>query len=248
MSCRRVRREILEIVRFGDVGPGSAGNLEHLSRCADCRDEVGLDRALVAQLRRALAARVDDATPPTRAWYAILREAQRPEPRMSPWAWLAGSLVGRLRTATAMAGTGLAVVLAMNMEVIPVQPAPEPAGASRAEEVTLQQVPRMPTGRTMLVALANLSDERSEGTVDRPDPEQQLMEADARVSPRPRADEEPEDALPADEPESSGPVLLLVRPLQTPEMDAAAAGAAADDRDVSPEPRDEVDMARGAPS
>lgn len=209
MSCRRVRRELLDIVRFGELGPGSAAHLEHLAVCGACREDVGLDRALVAQLRRALAARVEPFSPPSRAWYAILAEAQRPEPRTSVWAWSAG-LVGRLRTATAMAGTGLALLLALNMEVVPVTPAPRAPAA--AEEATLEQVPRLVTGRTTLVALANLSDSIGSDASSLPDPELQLMQADARVAARPRAS----DSSQAGD-GSATELRLVVRPSQTPE-------------------------------
>lgn len=243
MSCRRVRREILEIVRFGEIGPGSSPHLEHLSRCSACRDEVGLDRALVAQLRRALAARVDPVTPPSRAWSAILRETQRPAPRPPVWTWSTG-LVGRLRTATTMAGTGLALLLALNMEVIPAS-APAPAAAA-PERVTLQQVPRMPTGRTTLVALANLANERGAAAAARPDPERALIRADARVAPRPgiETDVEPQ---PASDEQDTGQTVLLVRPLQTPERDDGHAPPAASAPDDG-EDGEAVDSAPGEPS
>lgn len=132
MSCGRVRRELLEIVRFGEFGPSAASHLDHLSSCRPCRDEVGLDRALVAQLRRALEARLEPGTPPSRAWYAILREVQRPEPRAGVLTWSA-SLVGWLRTATAMAGTGLALLLVFQMEAVPVStPDRSPSAGSGA--------------------------------------------------------------------------------------------------------------------
>ena len=215
MSCRRVRRELLDTVRFGELGPGSAAHLDHLAGCRACRDDVGFDRALVAQLRRALAARVEPFSPPPRAWYAILAEAQRPEPRASVWAW-STAFVGRLRTATAMAGTGLALLLALNMEVVPVTaPAPAPA---EAEEVTLQRVPRLVTGRTTLVALANLSDAIGGGASSVPDPELQLMHADTRVAPRPRVN----DSSPTSS-DSATQLRLVVRPSQTPEEDRDAA-------------------------
>lgn len=135
MSCGRVRRELLERFRFGELGPESAPHLDHLAQCHACRDEVGTDRALVTQLRRALAARVGDASPPSRAWHRIVREAQHPEPRGSlGWGWWS-SLVGRLRVATAMAGTGLALLLTLNFQALPLQPPVEtpgaPAGAAR---------------------------------------------------------------------------------------------------------------------
>jgi anti-sigma factor RsiW len=220
MSCRRVRRELQEIVRFGDLAPSSASpHLDHLEECRACRDEVGLDRVLVGQLRRALAARVEPFGPPARAWYAILREAQRPEPRPSIWAWSHG-LVGRLRTATAMAGTGLALVLALNMEVIPAG-APAPAvPASDGEEVSLLQVPRLPTGRTALVVLSNRARE-SAGLAARPDPEQTLMQADTRLAPR-----SPSEPAPAEEGQSGPQLRLVVRPVRTPEHDPADSGPA----------------------
>lgn len=237
MSCRRVRRELQEIVRFGDRAPSAASpHLDHLEECRACRDDVGLDRVLVGQLRRALAARVEPFAPPARAWYAILQEAQRPEPRPSVWAW-SHAFVGRLRTATAMAGTGLALVLALNMEVIPVGAPEAPAPASESEEVTLLQVPRMPTGRTALVVLSNQAG--GAAFVTRPDPELALMEADTRLAPRASVTE------PAPEEGSAGPQLRLeVRPVRTPEHDPAAG---------TPDPQDTrpgelVELEPGTPS
>ena len=242
MSCRRVRRELLDTVRFGELGPGSAPHLEHLAGCRACREDVGLDRALVAQLRRALAARVEPFSPPSRAWYAILAEAQRPEPRAGIWAWSAG-FVGRLRTATAMAGTGLALLLALNMEVVPVAPA-APAAPARAEEAVLQPVPRLVTGRTTLVALANLSDSIGSGARSLPDPELQLMQAEARLAPRPRASDASQtgDGVEVQ-------LRLVVRPSQTPEEDRdggfgrvrSAPDAAAPEAEI-------VDLEPGTPS
>ncbi len=210
MTCRRVRRELLDTVRFGELGPGSAAHLAHLAGCRACRDDVGFDRALVAQLRRALTARVEPFSPPSRAWYAILAEAQRPEPPTGVWAWSA-AFVGRLRTATAMAGTGLALLLALNMEVVPVTPAAA-APAVEAEELTLQPVPRLVTGRTTLVALANLSDSIGGGERSVPDPELELMQADTRVAPRPPVS----DSAPVDG-GATTELRLVVRPSQTPE-------------------------------
>lgn len=244
MSCGRVRRELLDTVRFGELGPGSAPHLEHLAGCRACRDEVGFDRALVAQLRRALAARVDPVTPPPRAWYAILREAQRPEPRVSVWTWSA-ALVGRLRTATAMAGTGLALLLALNMEVIPVTAPSGGAPSADAEEATLQQVPRLPTGRTTLVALANMANEQGTRVATRPDPEQQLMQAGARVAPRPRVTE---SSQPVDD-GSGAQLRLLVRPVRTPEHDPADAPAPAPNTsNLTDSPAEPVESEPGEPS
>ncbi len=240
MSCRRVRRELLEIVRFGDLEPSSASpHLDHLETCRGCRDDVGLDRVLVGQLRRALAARVEPYAPPTRAWYAILAEAQRPEPRVSVWAWSA-AFVARLRTATAMAGTGLALVLALNMEVIPAGvPDPVVVPAAEAEKVTLLQVPRLPTGRTALVVLSNRAMANLAGA-ERPDPEQALMQADTRLAPRSRTT----DAEPQADAEPAPQMQLSVRAFRAPELDPADP----DDSRAAVPASEIVDLEPGTPS
>jgi hypothetical protein len=82
---------------------------------------------MVRQLRIALAERIEGMQPSPTSWETILRRAQAPEPTRFAawWQWSIG-LVGRLRTATAMAGTGLALVLALQMEVVPIsQPTPD---------------------------------------------------------------------------------------------------------------------------
>jgi anti-sigma factor RsiW len=76
MSCRRVSRELLERFRFGEeLDRRSEPHLAHLQSCGTCREEVGLDRALVLQLRRALRARVGDGTPPGGSWEAVRARA-----------------------------------------------------------------------------------------------------------------------------------------------------------------------------
>lgn len=124
MSCRRIRRELLWLVRFGDFDAGSAPHLEHLASCQDCRDEVGLDRALVRQLRTALAARIGDATPSPRAWEGVLARMRQPEPSVTrPWT---SRLAAFLRAGSAMAGASLALVVALNLEMAPIGAAPSP--------------------------------------------------------------------------------------------------------------------------
>jgi hypothetical protein len=124
MSCRRICRELLSFVRFGELGPRSQPHLDHLAGCSSCRDEVGYDREMVQRLRAALAARVDGMDPSPRAWEQILRRAQAPDPAPAE-GWLArlGAAAARRRTTTAMAGTALALVLALNMEVVSIMPA-----------------------------------------------------------------------------------------------------------------------------
>ena len=124
MSCRRIRRELLWLVRFGDFDAGSAPHLEHLAGCQGCRDEVGLDRALVRQLRTALAERIGDASPSPSAWEGVLARMAQPEPGIGrPWS---ARLAAFLRAGSAMAGASLALVLALNQELAPIMPIPAP--------------------------------------------------------------------------------------------------------------------------
>ena len=110
MSCHRLRREILELFRFGGLDLRSAPHLDHLADCRDCRDEVGIDRVLVQRLRLALAERVAGADPSATTWSSILERAQAPEPGIGRWLRDHGqALVSRLRVATG----GIALVLLM---------------------------------------------------------------------------------------------------------------------------------------
>lgn len=124
MSCRRICRELLAFVRFGELGPRSQPHLDHLAGCPSCRDEVGYDREMVQRLRVALAARIEGMDPSPQAWEQILRRAQAPDPEpVDGWLGRLGAAALRRRTATAMAGTALALVLALNMEVVSIMPA-----------------------------------------------------------------------------------------------------------------------------
>ncbi|MDQ2934123.1 MAG: hypothetical protein M3R49_03910 [Chloroflexota bacterium] len=134
MSCARVCRELLELSRFGELDVRSAPHIEHLVDCRACRDEIGLDRALVQQLRVALQARIEGAAPSSAAWDGILRRTQRPEVGMAAWFRRRSAVVlSRLRTATAVSATALAVLIASGMQV-GIHPAPSPRAASAAGE------------------------------------------------------------------------------------------------------------------
>jgi hypothetical protein len=123
MSCRRVCRELLSFVRFGELGPRSQPHLDHLAGCSSCRDEVGYDREMVQRLRLALAARIEGMDPSPQVWEQILRRAQAPDPEPAVgWLTRLGIAAARRRTTTAMAGTALALVLALNMEVVSLMP------------------------------------------------------------------------------------------------------------------------------
>src|SRR5919112_2580235 len=119
MSCHRVCRELLWLARFGEFPPDSAPHLDHLSGCSACRDEIGFDRAMVQRLREALAARVADASPSPTTWERIVARAQAPEPAsVRLWEW-STALVARLRIATGMAFASLALILALNTQLVP---------------------------------------------------------------------------------------------------------------------------------
>jgi len=130
MTCRRICRELLWLTRFGEIDQDSAPHLDHLADCHSCRDAVGFDRAMVQQLRLALAERVGDATPSPAAWDGILDRMRRePQPsRVRVWAI---RLAAGLRAGTAMAGASLALIVALNLEVVTIlPPAPETDGAA----------------------------------------------------------------------------------------------------------------------
>jgi hypothetical protein len=238
-----VCRELLFATRFGDLGPSSRPHLDHLADCAHCREEVGFDRALVQQLRHALAERVRDTEPPARAWETILERARTPEPsrRVAVWQWSA-AIIGRLRVATAMAGTGLALILALNMDVVPV-PTQQPDAVPVVREAsTLEQVPRMTTGRTGLMAYVRLADKIA-AAAQPTDQELGLTRAVPRLQPRvsvPATEEEVQSEQSVEE-EREVRLRVTIRPIQTPEPGATAV---ADDPDSA---RVSVAPARSAP-
>ena len=219
MKCRRICRELLWLARFGEFGPSSQPHLDHLASCRGCRDEVGFDRAMVEQLRIALAERIADAAPSPSAFDRILARAQVPEPRPAArlWGWSTG-LIGRMRFATAMAGTGLALVLALNMNVVPVA-VPAPGGASDADSAALQQVPRMLPAHSSLAELIRAWGGDGSGAV-RPDPEAALT-IGGRV-PTARSDD---DGIGSSSHQTE--MRLVVRVVQVPDMGGGASAKVA---------------------
>lgn len=139
MTCRRICRELLWLIRFGEIDQDSAPHLEHLAGCHACRDEVGFDRALVQQLRVALAQRVGEATPSPAAWDGVLDRMRRPEPQPSRIRAWTLRLAAGLRAGTAMAGASLALIVALNLEVASIVPPglgiePEPAPTAASDQ------------------------------------------------------------------------------------------------------------------
>jgi anti-sigma factor RsiW len=217
MSCRRICRELIWLARFGELGPSSQPHLEHLATCRGCRDEVGFDRAMVEQLRVALAERIANASPSPTAWDRIRAQAQVPEPQPAArFLAFRNGLVGKLRFASAMTGTGLALLLALNMEIVPIG---VPVTTDTTDEVVaLEQVPRVlpdrgPTAGGAALGLA------TSGTP--PDPEAALTNA-----PRGRGSSgTPTSGAPTE----GGPVVteirVVIRATQTPDPGRDGSGA-----------------------
>jgi hypothetical protein len=131
MRCKRICRELLWLARFGEFGPSSAPHLDHLASCRGCRDEVGFDRALVQQLRVALAERIASDEPSSRAWSVILERTQAPERGLGGFLrGNAGWLASRLRTATAVTAMALAGIIATSTQVAITHPE---AGSAETE-------------------------------------------------------------------------------------------------------------------
>lgn len=133
MTCRKARRELLERFRFGEeLDLRSDPHLAHLQACAACRSEVGLDRALVGQLRTALRARIAGAAPSPRSWEVVRDRALALDvPRTglsSVWRWM--------RLAPAAAAMSLMV-----FAVAVAQDSQRPAQIRQANPVTFQQMP-----------------------------------------------------------------------------------------------------------
>ena len=145
MSCGRLRRELVELFRFGGLDVRSAPHLDHLAACRACRDEVGFDRALVQQLRLALDERVATAAPSADAWSGILARAQVPESRWRRWLRSQSMLLaGRLRTATAVSAMALALVIAAGTDVA-IEVSDGSPGAPSASDLLAEQYERGPT-------------------------------------------------------------------------------------------------------
>lgn len=150
MSCRRICRELLWLARFGELGPSSAPHLDHLAQCRTCRDEVGFDRALVQQLRTALAERIEQADPSPAAWDAIRERAQSPEGGLRAFLHgQAAALAARLRTATAITAVALAGIIATSTQVAITHPEAlstdtRALAAAPGEQFERQRSPRAP--------------------------------------------------------------------------------------------------------
>ena len=131
MSCSRARRELLEQFALGEeLGSRSAPHLAHLESCADCRQEVGIDRALVKNLRRALGERIDGYAPSEASW-GMLRSRTVDRPTR-PWTLRVANWGGMV-SAVAAAGIMLfAVATAPDSRIFSDTQSPFAAAARRA--------------------------------------------------------------------------------------------------------------------
>lgn len=241
MSCRRIRRELLWLVRFGDFDAGSAPHLEHLAGCQGCRDEVGLDRALVRQLRTALAARIGDASPSPSAWEGVLARMAQPEPNFGrPWS---ARLAAFLRAGSAMAGASLALVLALNLELAPIGsiPAPEstdPEVVSATTSAGRGAGLRHWEGRAPAAGTGPVREDDST-IVWTPTPSEQLPLGRTTLTATSRDDIDAAPATdPADVPADGGPAVVLnLVPVDAATLsgtNAAGRSAESDDQPAAP--------------
>ncbi len=111
MSCKRAQRELLEQFALGEeLGSRSGPHLAHLVSCAECRREVGIDRELVENLRRALRERVEGSAPSQASWELVRRRTiDRPA---RPWTTRVVQWGGMVSAAAAAGTMMFAVVTA----------------------------------------------------------------------------------------------------------------------------------------
>jgi len=142
MSCRRVSRELLERFRFGDeLDWQSDPHLKHLESCDTCREEVGIDLALVSQLRKALRARVDGHAPSSSSWQTVRSRALAAESAPS-WS---SRVLRWARVAPAAVAMGL-MIIAVTMaresdRPVSLQPVTWPGFQERASDAPGPQLP-----------------------------------------------------------------------------------------------------------
>ena len=161
VSCKRARSELLDYFAFGEeLGSRSDPYLAHVQTCAECRTEIGIDRALVKNLRRALRERVDGRAPSAASWQLVRRRTvDRQEPawasRLVQWGGMASAATAAVILLFAfvttpegrvLPGTYSSVVTAASRRAIPpVDEGPGlPALQSTADATQRQPTPPFP--------------------------------------------------------------------------------------------------------
>jgi hypothetical protein len=137
-----------------------------------------------------------------------------------------------------MAAPGLALVLALNMEIVPVGAPSTNDATAVPERTSLQQVPRLPVERSSLAYLTRAWGS-SGGAVAQPDPEAALTFA-TRVQPPVRTAE-----TDVSEPAPTTELRLVIRPLQTHDPGPIRSPAAIEREGNPPEL---IDSEAGLPS
>ena len=157
MSCKRARSELLDYFAFGEeLGSRSDPYLAHVQTCAECRSEIGIDQALVKNLRRALRERVEGRAPSAASWQLVRRRTvdlqERPwAARVVQWGGMASAaaaavilLFGAVTAPESrlFQGSSTPAVMATSRRAIP--PVDEGQGLS-ALQSTADAAPRQPT-------------------------------------------------------------------------------------------------------
>jgi anti-sigma factor RsiW len=170
VSCRTVRRELLEHFRFPlELGSRSEPHLAHLESCAACREDVGIDRELVAKLRRALRERVEGSAPSAASWDLVRRRTvDRPERpwtmRVLRWGGLLPAAVAGVMMFASLSETGLlngtrapvSVAISAEQRAAPVEGMTDVGPPRRNKYRAPQAIPDLPSGQSAEVA-ANVS-------------------------------------------------------------------------------------------
>jgi len=143
MSCKRARSELLDYFAFGEeLGSRSDPYLAHVQTCAECRREIGVDRALVKNLRRALRERVEGSAPSAASWQLVRRRTV--DRQEHPWAAHLVQWGGMASAATAAVILLFAFVTAPDGRLLPATSSSVVTAASRRAIPPVDEGPSLP--------------------------------------------------------------------------------------------------------
>lgn len=142
MGCSQIRRELLEHFAFREeLGARSAPHLAHLESCAECRREMGIDRALIVNLRRALRERVAGSAPSVATWELVRRRTVgRP---FRPWTARVPQWGGMV-SAAAAGIMMFAVATAPETRLVPGTQSPVFVASAAKRAVPVEEAPGWP--------------------------------------------------------------------------------------------------------